>query len=303
MRSVTIASLRGVILVLSGVSSIVFTGCATHFPKPPEESIQTSSVKEEEGDITAAVEQLKIALTIDPGNKKAEEALQRLTAKRDQEAEKHFNAGMVLKASDPVRASKEFIAALRIRSDYPEAVAELKNLQLETSEEKIQARAKKEAAASVKTQAQDSEEEEEPYLDRAIAYYEDADYPAAIRELQKAKARHPNDPEIQKYLNLSWYNSGISWFKKNEFKKALDSFTKLNANYENVTDYIRKSRQGLKNKAEYTYKLGLKYYREQKLQEAITQWNSVLEIDPEHQKARGYIEKAKKLLEALRNRQ
>jgi tetratricopeptide (TPR) repeat protein len=286
---------------------LVSPGCALlgqdSFSKLPEESVKTSSVKEEEGDITTAVEKLKIALTIDPHNAKAQSELRRLIEKRDSEAEKRFEAGMKIRQTDPARAGKEFIAALRIRSDYPEAVRALKDLQLESSEATIEARAEKAAAGAAKAHpGQGAEEEESNYLETAISYYEDADYASAIKELQKAKSHYPNDPEISRYLNLSWYNSGILWYKKKDYKKALESFSKVKKGFEGVDDYVRKSRSSLKGMADDMYKQGLKFYREQKLQPAIEKWHLVLEIEPDHHKAKEYIEKAKKLQDAL-NRQ
>lgn len=274
------------------------------FPKPPEESIKSSSEFEQKGDLTAAVERLKIALTIDPGNIRAQEELKRLLIKRNIEAEKRYRAGLALKELNPDAARKEFLAALRIRSDYMEAVRALKDLQLEASEATLQARAKKEAASKThpKNQPPDDVLLEETYLDTAIALYDDGNYSSAIQELQKAKSHSPNDPEVNKYLNLSWYNSGIVWFKKKEYRKALDAFAMVKKKFENVDDYIRKSRQALKNEAEDLYKMGLKFFREQKLQDAISKWNAVLAINPDHHKAKEYIEKAKKLLNALQER-
>jgi tetratricopeptide (TPR) repeat protein len=280
-------------------------GCAgmfgnSTFEKLPEASVQTSSIMEEQGDITLAVEELKIALTIDPDNKKAQGELKRLLEKRNFEAEKRFKAGMALRDKDPARAAKEYLAALRIRSDYPEAVAELKNLQLESSEATIQARADNKAAIAAKAKAMEEDDDEATYLETAIAFYEDGDYTSAIKELQEAKGRYPNDPEIHRYLNLSWYHSGIIWFKKKDYRKALDAFGRVKKGFESVDDYTRQSRQALKGSAEDLYKMGLKFFREQKLSEAIGKWQAALEIEPQHQKAREYIEKARKLQEALR---
>ncbi|MEI6208847.1 MAG: tetratricopeptide repeat protein [Desulfuromonadales bacterium] len=295
-------------LLLSG-------GCAHETPKPTEEIIkppekpvinsqelEKSEQYEQKGDLTAAVERLKIALTIDPGNIRAQEEMKRLIVKRNSEAEKRYQAGLARKKTDPDGARKEFLAALRIRSDYTEAVRALKDLQLESSEFSIQTRARKEAASRIQVKHQESVEDilEEAYIDNAIAFYDAGNYAAAIQELQQAKIRSPNDPEINKYLNLSWYNSGIAWFKMKEYKKALDAFSKVKKKFENSDDYIRKSRLALTHDEEELYKMGLKFFREQKLQEAITKWNAVLAINPGHSKAKEYIEKTKKLLNALK---
>jgi cytochrome c-type biogenesis protein CcmH/NrfG len=56
----------------------------------------------------------------------------------------------------------------------------------------------------------------------------------------------------------------------------------------------------LKNMADNFYRAGLKFFREQKLHEAIEKWNTVLEIDPNHHKAKEYIQRSKRILEALK---
>ncbi len=286
--------------------AILFAGGCAHtpvttFPELPEASIKSSSEFEQKGNLTAAVERLKIALTIDPANTRAQEELKRLMLKRNIEAEKRYKAGLALRESDSDGARKEFIAALRIRSDYMEAVKALKDLQLESSEATLQVRARKEAASRQQTKNQQQEEEslDDTHLDTAIAFYDDGNYASAIQELQRAKLRTPNDPEVNKYLNLSWYNSGIAWFNKKDYHKALDAFSMVKKKFENVDDYIRKCRQSMKNVAEDLYKMGLKFFREQKLQAAIEKWNAVLVINPDHTKAKEYIEKTKKLLNAL----
>jgi len=285
---------------------LLICGCAhepaQEFAPRQEESFKNSVIKEERGDITEAVEELKVALTIDPANKRVRDELVRLMEKRDREAEKRFKAGMALKDSDPLAAVKEFIAALRIRSDYQEAMRALKNLQLESSEASLRARIKKQATPSPnKAQADVAEEYETvSYMDAAISFYEEGDYASAIRELQKVRTRYPRDPEITRYLNLSWYNLGISSFNKKDYFKALDLFSNVKSDFERVNEYVKKCTQELKKNAENLYKDGLKFYREQKLQEAINKWNLVLKIDSGHQKAREYIEKATKLLETLK---
>jgi len=287
-------------------SLLLVSGCAheTVSPKALDEFVVTSRNQEAKGDLTAAVERLKIALTLDPDNSVARSELGRMIIKRDQEAEKRYRSGLSLKENDPAGARREFLAALRIRSDYREALLAIKELQLESSELSIKARIKKQAAthSSSKQSPQYEESIEETYLDTAIAHYEDGNYSGAINVLMKAKNKNPNSPDIARYLNLSWYHQGITWFTKHDYRKALVSFSRVRKNFERVNDYAAKCRQLMKDEAEKLYRVGLKFFREQKLQGAIATWNQVLTIDPGHRKAREYIDKAQKLLNALQKR-
>lgn len=300
------------LFLLSGLAVLLLAGgCAHEAPQLPpssqalNDSVKKSHEQEFRGDLTAAVEQLKIALTIDPDNSVAREELKRLTIKRDQLAEKHYRSGITLAEKDASSAQREFLKALRIRSDYPEAVRALKELQLESSEHTIQARAKKQVAARTqqpKSTVEYEESVEATYLDTAIAFYEDGNYGAAISALQKAKSKSPRDPEVNRYLNLSWYKSGVALFNRHDYRQALDAFVRVAKRFELVEEYISKCRQALKDKAENLYRVGLKFFREQKLQGAIAKWNEVLAIDPEHKKSREYITRAQKLLDALKDR-
>lgn len=298
------ALLLGTLLLIGGCAQIESARMVQSFPKQPEASMQSSTDLEGKGDISAAVEELKIALTLDPDNQKAKQQLARLIEKRNKLAEEHYQAGMKMKQTDLQGAKREFLAALRVRTDFQEAMLELKNLQLESSEATLQVRAKREAQLAARTQERSQiateEDVEETSFDRAVSLFEDGDYAAAAHEFQKAKSHAPNDPEIHRYLNLCYYDLGLAQFKKKDYKKALDSFAKVKKGFEGVDDYVKRCRSGLRHQAEDLYKLGLKFFREQNLQEAIIRWNGVLEIEPEHHKAKEYIEKAKKLQNALK---
>ena len=236
------------------VMVFTITGCASTAPGPTfvQKTVQISTALEEKGDIVDAVEELKIALTVDPKNTKVQESLARLLTKRDQQAEKHLRTGIALRNSNPAEARKEFLRALRIRNDYSEALTALRELQLNSSKALIQNRIKKEAkAAASKAAAQEKEAEEDTStgdysLDIAISALEDGDFSTAISEFEKIRAVYPNDPDIKEYLDKSWFNYGKASYIKMEYKKALSSFTKVRKGYENVDDYIAKCKQALK---------------------------------------------------------
>ncbi len=291
-------------LFLLLLSVVLLNACAPVAKyAPPEEYLKKSSSLEQRGDIAAAIEELKIALTIDPSNDSAKEQLKRLSVIRDREAEKHYKAGLSLKESDQSAARKEFLMALRIKPDYQIVVDELKQQQLTMAESKLQSRTTRRTGAR-KAKGDEEEDEEEvgggaDYLGVAISLYEHGEYQAAINELLKARSRYPRSAEISRYLNLSYYNLGVLYYQKKDYVNALGMFSKVKRGSEKSDAYLKKARAMLKNVADEYYKAGLKFYREQKLKDAIAQWNTVLEINPNHNKAKEYIQKSRKLLEAL----
>jgi hypothetical protein len=44
---------------------------------------------------------------------------------------------------------------------------------------------------------------------------------------------------------------------------------------------------------------GIRYYRAERMAQAVREWETVLLIDPAHAKARVYLEKARRVLEKL----
>ena len=233
-------------------------GCAHNARQAADEAfvqrlMKSSSVLEQKSDIAKALEELKIALTIDPENDKAREELNRLLIKRDLEAEKHFKAGTAVRNSNPQAAHKEYLEALRIRSDHREALMALRELHCISSEGIVQARLKREAKVASskghnKIQDEDEDSFSEDYsLDIAISSFEDGDYARAIREFEKMKARFPDDPDIQIYLDRSWYNTGMVWFAKKDYKKAIASFSNVRKGFGRIDEYMLKCRQSLKS--------------------------------------------------------
>ena len=232
-------------------------GCA-HVEKPAstaavaEKLVETSTTMEKRGEIVGAVEDLKVALAIDPDNTRAREELNRMLAKRNSEAEQHYRAGTAARDSNAQEARREFLNALRLNPDHAEAITALRELQLSTSEAIIQARLKKEAARTSakerpKAHADDEDLDLDAYsLDIAVSAFEEGDYATAIREFGKMKARYPNDPDIQAYIDRSWYNQGIALFNRKNYRKALEAFSKVRKGFDNVDGYIAKCRQALK---------------------------------------------------------
>lgn len=261
MTVITLTEQRLAIILACFLFSALLTsaGCVNNGKTAVESAymrqlMKASSAHAEKKDFGNAAEDLKIALTIDPEDTKAAEDLKGLLWKRNLEAEKHYKAGMAVLNSNPQKAREELLDALRVRPDFREAVAALRELHLASSEASLQARLKREARiAAVRTHEKERPDEEEDYtddysLDIAISSYEDGDYLTAIRQFEKMKTRFPNDPDIQMYLDRSWYNTGLAYFAKNDYKRALSSFARVRKGFERADEYMVKCRQCLRNR-------------------------------------------------------
>ena len=174
------------------VSFLIFVllmaaGCAHIEKQAPraavaKQLVENSTTMEKRGDIVTAVEDLKIALTIDPNSIKAHAELNRLIDERNRNAEQHYRAGIAASNSNTQEARKEFLAALRLRPDYSESITALRELQLATAEAIIQVRLQKEAAHTKtrlksKVYTEEDDPDMETYsLDIAVSAFEKGDY-------------------------------------------------------------------------------------------------------------------------------
>jgi nucleoid-associated protein YgaU len=132
----TKAGIIGVLFVFALV-----TGCAEVPTKPPAELpdryITKAQELEAQGDLVEALEQYKVALTVDPGNQLAKEKVSQLESTLGELAEKHFQDGVAFRRKGEYnRARQEFLTALRYNPDHPEAKNMLKERAIEPQQVK-----------------------------------------------------------------------------------------------------------------------------------------------------------------------
>ncbi len=105
---------------------------------------------------------------------------------------------------------------------------------------------------------------------------------------------------IRNALSIKIYLTRAADFKKKgNYDKALEEWNK-------VLDLDSRNREAIEAIAEIEaravdtyYRQGLVHYKNQRLKQAIEQWEKLLAIDPDHKKAKTYINKAKRMLKKL----
>jgi hypothetical protein len=106
-------------------------GCATFGERPHEvvkedlfkEYLQKGRECEDKGDPVEALKQYKLAMTVDPANKEVIDGSNRVETELRSLAEKHYKAGLELdKVGKYARSRQQFLIALRLWPDYPEAI-------------------------------------------------------------------------------------------------------------------------------------------------------------------------------------
>ena len=175
-----------------------------------------------------------------------------------------------------------------------------------TEEDERQAEMPVTSAAIEEPQTGEKEERELAAVDQSanyrelgIEFFNEKDYLAAISEFKKVLNVNPADNTTLKYISASHFQQGLIVFAKEDYLTARDEFKasqQYNADCEKCEEYIKKSEETY---LKIHYNKGVSYFGDEKLAEAVQEWELVSEIDPEYKDVNSNLNKAKKLLERL----
>jgi tetratricopeptide (TPR) repeat protein len=141
-----------------------------------------------------------------------------------------------------------------------------------------------------------------PLLAEAREALERSDYADALGTVDKYLASKPGDREGLTLKKQALYGQAKSQMEARQYPESIQSLTlltRLQPDYENASALLKQARTRL---VEQHYTQGVRFYREEKLKEAISEWRVVLEMDPSHANARRNIDQAERLLRGLEQR-
>jgi len=141
-----------------------------------------------------------------------------------------------------------------------------------------------------------------PLLVEARESLERQDYATALGDADRLLASTPNNAEAQGLKRSALYGLGKTQYDQKQYKDSyatLGQLVKLAPNHEDAAKLLRQSRSRL---IDDHFGRGIRYYREERLPEAIAEWKAVLEIDPQHIAARKNLEQSERLLKSLEER-
>ncbi len=288
-------------------------------PLPEELFVRDSLARakdlEASGQLPEALRQYKIALTVAPGDRTAKEGRERVEKALRKGAEERYKAGLRFqKEGKQAQALQQYLAALRLWPDYPEALqqvalarrpvpAERQAVQKAPSEPEI-----KEPPKEVKVEeeapapSEESPAQAEPVIDQVAVYreygmelYREGRYQEALTEFSKVLSAKPDDPVAKEYSYKASFELAVEFFQKKEYLAAREQFLvslKHNRNCQQCHAYIRRSEELFK---EMHYKQGIEYYGKEQLNEAVVEWEMVRGVDPNYKRVDYYIKKAKDL--------
>jgi tetratricopeptide (TPR) repeat protein len=141
-----------------------------------------------------------------------------------------------------------------------------------------------------------------PLLVEAREALERSDYPDAIETVDKFLSGKPGDREGLTLKKQALYGQAKSQMDARQYPESIQSLTqlaRLQPDYEDAPSLLRQARTRI---IEQHYTQGVRFYREEKLKEAIAEWRVVLEMDPGNANARRNIDQAERLLRGLEQR-
>lgn len=141
-----------------------------------------------------------------------------------------------------------------------------------------------------------------PLLAEAREALERSDYADALGTVDKYLTSKPGDREGLTLKKQALYGQAKSQMEARQYPESIQSLTlltRLQPDYEDASTLLKQARTRL---VEQHYTQGVRFYREEKLKEAISEWRVVLEMDPGHANARRNIDQAERLLRGLEQR-
>ena len=107
----------------------------------------------------------------------------------------------------------------------------------------------------------------------------------------------PSNKRARDLTNASYYQLGKALNAQKKYEEALTQLAHVEPGYRDVSDLIPSVKKQL---AEVHYVNGIKYYTEEKLNQAVREWEETLKLNPQHPKAKGDMDNALKLIERLK---
>jgi tetratricopeptide (TPR) repeat protein len=156
------------------------------------------------------------------------------------------------------------------------------------------------------TRPDSAREEAPPEVNPLIAEAREAlerrEYVVALGDIDKLLTGDPGNREGLSLKKQVLYRHGKEQIDQKNYDgsyKTLTTLARLQPDYEDVPKLLQQTKGRL---VEQHYREGIRFYREERLPEAITEWKLVLDLDPQHANARKNIDQAERLLKGLEQR-
>jgi len=123
---------------------------------------------------------------------------------------------------------------------------------------------------------------------------------SVINVTEEILEQDPGNDEAKMLFSNASYKLGKILLDHGEAAKSIDVLSRIEPSYEDTGQLLSLARARMKSQAETLYRDGVKQFINEDLERAIKTWKRVLELNPDHPKARQDMENAERLLEKLR---
>ena len=145
----------------------------------------------------------------------------------------------------------------------------------------------------------DEEEQVAIYRDLGVELFNDKKYRKAGIEFNKVLSSNPDDSVALDYLYRCYFLQAVTLYEQKEYLAARDQF-KVSLKYKNDCQQCHKYMNKCENSyKKLHYKQGMRFYNNERLNEAIGEWELVREQDPNYKRVNYLINKAQTILNKL----
>ena len=136
-------------------------------------------------------------------------------------------------------------------------------------------------------------------LDRAIALAKRGAYKDSISHYEIHLARYPKDPNATKLLAVSHREVGIALYNNGQLRESISHLEASASPGTQRDKVVQAALTDAKSRlAQQAYEKGVRVFR-QDIDQAIALWEQSLHYDPDHTKARSYLDRAYKIQQTL----
>ena len=311
MRRLALILGVGLVVAACATAESSRTPSARHTLAAPH--IERAQAAEKDGRLREALESLQVALTIDPDDAALRAGLGTLQARIQGQVAVQLKEGRAaLSRGAHAAARRHFLAALALDPGNRTAFETLRDQTQEVDVLSLNRLGARPPAprgtqpapppAPPTPSSKDEPAEVNPIVAEAREALERRDYVLALADVDQLLASTPQNPEALALKKSVLYSQGKAQLEQRKYRDSLATLTQLARiapNYEDSTALIRQTRTRL---VEEHYNSGIRLYREEKVPEAIAEWKTVLEIDPQHVNARKNLEQSELLMKRLDER-
>lgn len=126
--------------------------------------------------------------------------------------------------------------------------------------------------------------------------FQQGKYPEAISAAETVLGQDPTNREATDLLQNAHYKLGTILFRERRYEEALSALRNVPSDHKNTGEIMAHIQKHLKHRADLHYKKGMTYYAEEKLEEALKEWQETLRLNPSHPRAGQDIQKLDRML-------